>query len=46
MGAELLENDEHAENLAHRAAVLACAGRYSQAFSPDYLTELRADWPA
>lgn len=46
VGAELLENDEHVQSLAHRAAVLASAGRYAEAFSPDYLTELRADWPA
>ena len=46
VGADLLENDEHAESLALRAAVLASAGRYAEAFSPDYLTDLRADWPA
>lgn len=45
-GADLLENDEHAESLAHRAAVLASAGRYAEAFGTDYLTDLRADWPA
>lgn len=44
-GANLLENDEHADNLTHRAAVLASAGRYAEAFSPDYLADLRADWP-
>ncbi|GAB3224846.1 hypothetical protein [Mycolicibacterium hippocampi] len=45
-GAHLLENAEQAESLTHRTAVLASAGRYAEAFSPDYLTDLRADWPA
>jgi len=26
--------------------VLACAGRYADAFDPDYLANVRADWPA
>ncbi|MFI8775190.1 MULTISPECIES: hypothetical protein [Gordonia] len=42
----MLANDESADNHAHRSAVLASAGRYAEAFGPDYLTELRADWPA
>lgn len=46
VGADILEHDEHTEDLSHRAAVLASAGRYAEAFGPDYLTELRADWPA
>lgn len=45
-GADILESDEHTGDLTHRAAVLASAGRYAEAFGPDYLTELRADWPA
>lgn len=45
-GADLLENDERTESLTHRAAVLASAGRYAEAFGPGYLTELRTDWPA
>ncbi|MFM8599538.1 MAG: hypothetical protein ACKOB8_11130 [Mycobacterium sp.] len=45
-GARLLEHDERVELDAHRAAVSACAGRYDTAFSPDYLTDLRGDWPA
>lgn len=45
-GGEMLANDESADNHAHRSAVLASAGRYAEAFGPDYLTELRADWPA
>lgn len=46
VGGGILEHDEHAKELTHRATVLASAGRYAEAFSPDYLTELRADWPA
>lgn len=46
VGGGVLENAEHAQDLAHRAAVLASAGRYAEAFGPGYLTELRADWPA
>jgi hypothetical protein len=45
-GGGILEHDEHTERLTHRAAVLASAGRYAEAFSPDYLAERRADWPA
>ncbi|MCB1266458.1 MAG: hypothetical protein KDB56_18120 [Mycobacterium sp.] len=29
-----------------RAAVLASAGRYADAFGARYLDELRTDWPA
>jgi hypothetical protein len=46
VGGGTLERDAHAENLSHRAAVLASAGRYGEAFGSDFLTELRADWPA
>ncbi len=42
----MLEDDENTEKQAHRAAVLASAGRYPDAFGSDYLAELRADWPA
>ena len=45
VGGRILERDERAEDGAHRAAVLASSGRYPQAFGPDYLAELRADWP-
>jgi hypothetical protein len=45
-GGGALERDQHTEADAHRAAVTASSGRYAQAFGPDYLTELRADWPA
>lgn len=45
VGAGILDHDEGAEDGAHRAAVLASSGRYAEAFGPDYLTGLRADWP-
>jgi len=45
-GAGALERDQHAEECAHHAAVTASSGRYPDAFGPDYLTELREDWPA
>lgn len=45
VGAGVLEHDEHAESDRHRIAVLASSGRYDTAFGPDYLTDLRGDWP-
>jgi hypothetical protein len=44
-GAHILEQDERVESDVHRAAVRASAGRYDNAFGPDYLTDLRGDWP-
>ena len=41
VGGGILEDEARAEDLAHRAAVLASAGRYAEAFGPDYLAELR-----
>lgn len=46
MGAHTLEHAEHAELAAHRAAVIATAGRYDTAFGPGYLADARGDWPA
>ena len=45
VGSEILEQDRHATDLAHRTAVMASAGRYATAFGPGYLAELRGDWP-
>jgi hypothetical protein len=45
VGAEALMRDQQADELAHRAAVFASAGRYASAFGADYLAELRGDWP-
>ena len=44
-GSNVLEDDENTDKQAHRAAILASAGRYPEAYGPDYLAELRADWP-
>ena len=44
-GSNVLEDDENTDQQAHRAAILASAGRYPEAYGPDYLAELRADWP-
>jgi hypothetical protein len=45
-GGDMLAIGESADKRNHRSAVLASAGRYAEAFGPDYLAELRADWPA
>lgn len=45
VGGGTLEREQHTRDDAHRAAVKASSGRYAGAFGPDYLTELRADWP-
>ncbi len=45
IGGDTLEHDQHTADTTHQAAVQASSGRYAQAFGPDYLTELRADWP-
>jgi hypothetical protein len=45
-GGENLESAEQTAGLNHQAAVLASSGRYAEAFGPDYLNELRGDWPA
>lgn len=36
-GAQNLERDEGVQSAVHRFAVLASAGRYDEAFGPDYL---------
>lgn len=46
VGGGTLEHDQYADAGAHHAAVMASSGRYTEAFGPDYLIELRADWPA
>jgi hypothetical protein len=46
IGGGALEQEQHTKDNTHRAAVRASSGRYAGAFGPDYLTELRADWPA
>ncbi|MHB8244329.1 MAG: hypothetical protein ACYDGN_03090 [Acidimicrobiales bacterium] len=46
VGRETLEQREQLEIEVHRAAVTASSGAYPDAFGPDYLAELRKDWPA
>ncbi|MDA8038121.1 MAG: hypothetical protein M0Z69_02980 [Actinomycetota bacterium] len=46
IGSETLEHQDELDMEAHRAAVTASSGAYPDAFPPDYLVELREDWPA
>lgn len=46
VGGAALEQDQRSQGEAHRAAVTASSGAYPDAFGPDYLVELREDWPA
>ena len=41
-GASLEEEDQQA---TIREAILASSGKYADAFGPDYLIDLRQDWP-
>jgi hypothetical protein len=43
-GAALVDGAE-AEKARRRQAIRASSGKYAGAFGPDYLAELRADWP-
>ncbi|CAN5828688.1 MAG: hypothetical protein M3520_07720 [Actinomycetota bacterium] len=42
----LLEQNEQQVTDLRREAVRASSGKYAEAFGPDYLAELRQDWPA
>lgn len=46
VGSETLQQHEQFDVEGHRAAVTASSGAYPGAFGPDYLAELREDWPA
>jgi len=46
VGGDALDERQRSEAEAHRAAVTASSGAYPDAFGPDYLVELREDWPA
>lgn len=46
IGGGTLEQEQNTGDENHRAAVTASSGRYAGAFGPDYLTDLRGDWPA
>lgn len=43
-GGSTLEDDERSE--LRRQAVIASGGKYTDAFGPDHLNDLRQDWPA
>jgi len=45
-GGAALEQKQQQVTDIHRDAVLASSGKYADAFGPDYLAELRQDWPA
>ena len=45
-GHAALEREDDDLAAAHRAGVNASAGAYPDAFTPDHLDDLRADWPA
>ncbi len=44
-GCDSLDVEQHAEADAHRVAVTAGSGRDPDAFGPNYVSELRQDWP-
>ncbi len=45
-GADHLERSDASTIAAHRAVVAATKGRYSDAFEPGHLAQIREDWPA
>lgn len=45
-GESLLEEHEHKVDEKRRESIRASCGKYTNAFGPDYLTNLRQDWPA
>lgn len=46
VGGAALEHGVSEQARRRRAAVRASSGKYEDAFGPDYLAELRRDWPA
>lgn len=46
VGASTLDSEDAQAENRHRDAILASSGKYADAFGPDYLTDLRRDWPA
>lgn len=44
-GKDALEQSDHQVNEARREAIMASSGKYADVFGPDYLDELRQDWP-
>lgn len=46
VAAEVIRNGDDASMTGRREAIMATSGGYADAFGPDYLDELRQDWPA
>lgn len=46
VGGAVLDEQQHQATDLRRQAVLASSGKYVDAFGPEYLSELRHDWPA
>lgn len=46
VGGDALEQNGLQTADSHRDAVMASSGQYADAFGPDYLAEVREDWPA
>lgn len=44
-GGAALEEANDLASQRRRAAIKATSGKYADAFGPDYLAELRRDWP-
>jgi len=44
-GSVALDQDKAEQARERRAAVAASSGKYADAFGPDYLAQLRKDWP-
>ena len=45
VGAATLDSEDVRAGNRRRDAILASSGKYADAFGPDYLTDLRRDWP-
>jgi hypothetical protein len=45
VGAQTIGTTEALERERHRALVTRFAGRYAEFYGPDYLRDLREDWP-
>jgi len=46
VGAAALDDEDVLAENHYRDAIMASSGKYADAFEPDYLIDLRRDWPA